>query len=82
MFLFQNMLFTKEFAKLCAFRPYVPYVPQITTCLCACVPVPEIPTCLHAYVPYVRTCLRRLRIYMPLNITCLRAYVLYVPAFL
>ena len=40
MFLFQNMLFTKEFAKLCAFRPYVPYVPQITTCLRACVPVP------------------------------------------
>ena len=40
---------SNEFAKLRAFRAYVPYVPMHLTCLRAF--VPQISTCLRAYIP-------------------------------
>ena len=81
-FRFQWLSHKNEFAKLCAFRAYVLYVPMHLTCLRAF--VPQITMCLRALNSYVptclrATCLRALRAYMPLNFTCLWVYVLYVP---
>ena len=48
--------YRKEFAKLRAFRAYVPYVPSCLKLLRAFVS-----TCLRAYVLFVPTCFRWLR---------------------
>ena len=85
----------KEFAKLRAFRAYMPkclralraYAPYVPTCLRAsnC----YVPTCLRALYYYVPTCLRTLNYCVPTCLRALRAYVstclkllrAYVPAY-
>ena len=52
--------YRKEFAKLRAFRAYVPYVPS----------------CLRASNYYLPMCLRALNYYVPTCLRALRAYVL------
>ena len=70
----------KEFAKLRAFRAYVPYVPMHLTCLRAF--VPQITTCLRVFVPQITTCLRALHYYVPTYLRAFRDYVLYMSTWL
>ena len=59
-----------EFAKLCGFRAYVPYVPTCLRALRAY--APHVPTCLRASNYYVPSCLLASNCYVP---TCLRVFV-------
>ena len=71
-----------EFAKLRAFRAYVPYVPTcLRVFLSSCLKLLRacVPTCLRASNYYVPKCLKLLRAYVPSCLKLLRALNSYVP---